>query len=84
MGGLFYTDQLEDWIVIDIKGALIFALRVKGESMELEFNDGHHRQPACDMAKGDCVVTRNDNGKVTFTLCKGFVNISVLCLFCQS
>lgn len=64
----------------DSKGANNFSLRVKGDSMEPEFNEGDiiivspHAKPAT----GDYIVAKNDEEETTFKQYKKFDNTRVL------
>jgi phage repressor protein C with HTH and peptisase S24 domain len=50
-----------EWIGSDIKGEHNFALRVKGDSMEPEFNEGDIIiSPTAKAVTGDYVVAKND------------------------
>ncbi len=58
----------KDGIKSDIKGEHNFALRVKGDSMESEFNDGDIIivNPTAKAETGDYVVAKNDEKEATF------------------
>jgi phage repressor protein C with HTH and peptisase S24 domain len=62
----FQNGDAEEWIESDAKGPHVFALRVKSDSMEPEFNEGDIIivSPHVRAASGDYVV-KNDNEEVT-------------------
>ncbi len=79
-GESFHEEESTEWIESDIKGAHNFALRVKGDSMEPEFNDGDIIivSPTAKAVTGDYVVAKNDEEEATFKQYKRFDNTRVL------
>ena len=79
-GESFHTEDAAEWIESDIKGEHNFALRVKGDSMEPEFNDGDIIivSPTAKAGNGDYVVAKNDEEEATFKQYKRFDNARVL------
>jgi SOS-response transcriptional repressor LexA len=79
-GESFHTEDAIDWIESDIKGEHNFALRVKGDSMEPEFNEGDVIiiSPTAKAVTGDYVVAKNDEEEATFKQYKRFDNTRVL------
>lgn len=73
-GESFHTEDAAEWIESDIKGEHNFALRVKGDSMEPEFNDGDIIivSPTAKAVTGDYVVAKNDEEEATFKQYKKF------------
>ncbi len=63
----FQPGNADEWVASDVKGENIFAVRVKGDSMEPEFTEGDiiildpHMKPN----SGDYVIVRNDEGEAT-------------------
>ncbi len=76
----FEAEEAEDWIESDIKGEQNFALRVKGDSMEPEFNDGDIIivSPTAKAGNGDYVVAKNEEDEATFKQYKRFENTRIL------
>jgi SOS-response transcriptional repressor LexA len=76
----FQEEDTEEWIESDIKGAHNFALRVKGDSMEPEFNEGDIIivSPHDKAMSGDYVVAKNDEEEATFKQYKRFDNTRIL------
>ena len=79
-GESFHTEDAKEWIESDIKGEHNFALRVKGDSMEPEFNDGDIIivSPTAKAVTGDYVVAKNDDEEATFKQYKKFDSARVL------
>ena len=67
-------EDAEDWIQSDVPGECVFALRVKGDSMEDQFSDGDiiivnpHIQPEI----GDYVIVKNHKEEATFKQLKKY------------
>ena len=63
----FQPGDADDWTDTDVKGPHVFALRVKGDSMTPEFNEGDIVivSPHSRAASGDYVVVKNDDEDVT-------------------
>jgi SOS-response transcriptional repressor LexA len=63
-----------------VKGSHLFALRVKGDSMEPEFNEGDIIivSPTSKAVTGDYVVAKNDEEEATFKQFKRFDNTRIL------
>ncbi|MDA8172201.1 MAG: LexA family transcriptional regulator [Nitrospiraceae bacterium] len=76
----FQPGDADDWVSSDVKGQNIFAVRVKGDSMEPEFVEGDiiivdpHVMPN----PGDYVIVRNDEGEATLKQLKQYGKIQVL------
>lgn len=79
-GESFHSEDAVDWIETDIKGEHNFALRVKGDSMEPEFNEGDIIiiSPTAKAVTGDFVVAMNHEEEATFKQYKRFDNTRVL------
>ena len=79
-GESFHREDAVDWIESDIKGEHNFALRVKGDSMEPEFNEGDIIvvSPHARAANGDYVVAKNGENEATFKQYKKFDTTRVL------
>jgi SOS-response transcriptional repressor LexA len=79
-GESFHREDAVDWIESDIKGEHNFALRVKGDSMEPEFNEGDIIivSPTAKAVTGDYVVAKNDEEEATFKQYKKFDAARVL------
>jgi len=69
-----------DWIESDVKGKNVFALRVKGDSMEPEFREGDVVivNPDIEALPGDYVIVQNDQEEATFKQLKKFGDTLVL------
>lgn len=69
-----------EWIETDVKGANVFALTVKGDSMEPEFQDGDIIivNPHIKPDHNDYVVVRNEEDEATFKQLKKFGKERVL------
>jgi len=78
--GAFQSGDVEAWIDTDIKGADIFALTVKGDSMEPEFQEGDTVivNPHIKPDHNDYVVVRNEEDEATFKQLKKFGKERVL------
>ncbi len=78
----FQPGDADDWIeTTGVKGENVFALRVKGDSMEPEFFDGDIIivNPHVEAKPGDFVIVRNeDNGEATFKQLKKYGDTWVL------
>lgn len=71
----------EEWIESEVKGINIFALRVKGDSMEPEFIEGEILvvNPHIEAKPGDYVIIRNDdNNEATFKQLKKYGGTIIL------
>jgi SOS-response transcriptional repressor LexA len=70
----------DEYIASDIKGENIFAVRVKGDSMEPEFTEGDIiiLNPHAKTYHGDYVIVRNDEGEATLKQFKQYGKIKVL------
>lgn len=70
----------EDWVITEEKGRNVFALRVKGDSMEPEFKEGEIIivNPHLQVEPGDYVIFKNDDDEVTFKQLKRYNDIYVL------
>lgn len=77
---MFQPGDADDWIETDIKGKCVFALRVAGDSMEPEFNEGELIvvNPHVDVNPGDYVVVKNGKGEATLKQLKKYGNTFVL------
>jgi SOS-response transcriptional repressor LexA len=65
----FRPGDAEGWTESDVKGKNVFALRIKGDSMEPEFVAGDLVivNPHLETKRGDFVIVKNDdNGEATF------------------
>lgn len=77
----FQTGQADEWVESDVKGQFVFALRVKGNSMEPEFYEGDIIvvNPHIEVKSGDYVVVRNEsNGEATFKQLKKYGGTLIL------
>lgn len=63
-----------------VNGEHNFALRVKGDSMEPEFNDGDILivSPTAKAGNGDYIVAKNDEEEATFKQYKRYDNTRIL------
>ena len=71
----------EEWIESEVKGTNIFALRIKGDSMEPEFIEGEILviDPHIETKPGDYVIAKNDdNNEATFKQLKRYGRTTVL------
>lgn len=66
-GETFHEEEALEWIETDIKGEQNFALHVKGDSMEPEFNEGDVLvvSPHAKAENGDYVVVKNHQAVFT-------------------
>ncbi len=77
---VFEPGEADEWVSSDYKGQNIFAVRVKGDSMEPEFTEGDiiildpHMKPN----PGDYVIVRNDEGEATLKQFKQYGQTKVL------
>lgn len=76
----FQPGDADEWITSDVKGKNIFALRVKGDSMEPEFVEGDLiiLNPHVKPNPGDYVVVKNDDGEATLKQLKQYGKVQVL------
>jgi SOS-response transcriptional repressor LexA len=71
----------EEWVESDVPGTNVFALRVKGDSMEPEFVEGDIIivNPHVAPRPGDYVIVKNeDNGEATFKQLKRYGDTLIL------
>jgi SOS-response transcriptional repressor LexA len=71
----------EEWVESDVAGANVFALRVKGDSMEPEFVEGDIIivNPHIAPKPGDFVIVKNEeNGEATFKQLKKYGDTLIL------
>ena len=76
----FQPGDADEWVNSDVKGENIFALHVKGDSMEPEFveNDVIVLNPHVKVDPGDYVIVKNDEGETTLKQLKQYGDILVL------
>lgn len=76
----FQQGEVNEWVASDVKGQNIFALRVKGDSMEPEFTEGDIiiLDPHVKPHSGDYVIIRNDEGEATLKQLKQYGETRVL------
>ena len=76
----FDPEDAKDWIETEIKGEHVFALEVKGDSMEPEFCEGETIivRPQAKVNTGDFVVVRNHNNEATLKQIKKIGNRRIL------
>lgn len=77
----FHPGDADEWIESDVRGKNVFALRVKGDSMEPEFNEGEVIiiNPHIEAKSGDYVIVKNDDkGEATFKQLKKYGDTIVL------
>ncbi|MCL5421113.1 MAG: XRE family transcriptional regulator [Nitrospirae bacterium] len=76
----FQAGDAEDWTESDVKGKNVFALRIKGDSMEPEFREGDVVivNPHVEAKPGDYVIVKNDEDEATFKQLKKFGDTLVL------
>lgn len=76
----FQPGDADEWIETDIKGPNVFALRVKGDSMEPEFIEGDIIvvNPHIKPNHNDYVIVRNEEGEATLKQLKKYGRIRVL------
>jgi SOS-response transcriptional repressor LexA len=81
-GEMFLEEDVIEWIETDVKGEHNFALHVKGNSIEPEFNEGDIIivSPTAKAATGDFVIVKNDNDgeEATFKQYKRYDNTKIL------
>ncbi len=79
-GESFHEEDAIEWIESDIKGERNFALRVKGDSMEPEFNEGDILivSPTAKAGNGDYVVAKNSEEEATFKQYKRYDSTRIL------
>ena len=77
---LFQPGNADEWIASDVKGQNIFAVRVKGDSMEPEFTEGDILiiDPHMKANPGDYVIVRNDEDEATLKQLKQYGQTQVL------
>ncbi|MDO8723327.1 MAG: XRE family transcriptional regulator [Syntrophales bacterium] len=77
---IFEPGDADEWIETEIKGKCVFALRVAGDSMEPEFNEGEILViiPHVDIKPGDFVVVRIGKEEATLKQLKKYGNTFVL------
>lgn len=71
----------EEWVESEVKGADVFALRVKGDSMEPEFTEGEILvvNPHIEAKPGDYVIVENDDSEeATFKQLKKYGRTTIL------
>ena len=77
----FQSYDAEEWTDSDVQGSDVFALRVKGDSMEPEFVDGDVIivNPHAEVKPGDfAIVTNEDNGEAIFKQLRKYGNTLIL------
>lgn len=77
----FQPGDADEWIATDVKGPNVFALRVKGDSMEPEFQEGEIIivNPHVEAKAGDYVIVKNEeNGEATFKQLKKYGDTWIL------
>lgn len=76
----FQPGEADDWIETEIKGKNVFALKIKGDSMEPEFKEGEIVvvNPHVEAKANDYVVVRNDEEEATFKQLKIYGETRVL------
>jgi SOS-response transcriptional repressor LexA len=77
----FEPGDADEWMESDVRGMDIFALRVKGDSMGPEFNDGEIIviNPNVEAKPGDFVIVKNeDKDEATFKQLKIYGGTTVL------
>lgn len=76
----FQPWDADEWIETEINGANVFALTVKGDSMEPEFQEGDTIivNPHIKPEHGDYVVVKNDEDAATFKQLKKYGKTRVL------
>ena len=77
---VFQPGDADEWVASDVKGQNIFAVRVKGDSMEPEFAEGDIiiLDPHVKPNPGDYVIIRNDEGEATLKQLKQYGRTRVL------
>jgi SOS-response transcriptional repressor LexA len=78
--GSFNEEEVEEWIESDTKGKNLFALRVKGDSMEPEFRDGDIIivNPHIKPVHNDYVVLKNEEDEAVFKQLKKYGKARIL------
>ncbi len=76
----FQPGDADDWIETEVKGKNVFALKIKGDSMEPEFKEGEIVivNPHVEAKSGDYVVVKNDEEEATFKQLKVYGETTVL------
>lgn len=77
----FQPGDADEWIESDARGMNIFALRVKGDSMEPEFNEGEIIviNPHVEAKPGDFIIAKNeDKNEATFKQLKKYGETIIL------
>lgn len=76
----FQPGDAEEWTESDASGEHVFALRVRGDSMEPEFREGDIVivNPHVEAKPGDYVIVKNDAFEVTFKQLKRYGDTLVL------
>lgn len=76
----FQPGDADEWLASDVKGQNIFAVRVKGDSMEPEFTEGDIiiLDPHIKPNPGDYVIVKNDEGEATLKQLKQYGRTRVL------
>jgi len=76
----FQPGDADDWIDTEIKGACVFALKIKGDSMEPEFQEGEIIivNPHVEALPGDFVIVKNDEEEATFKQLKRYGEMTIL------
>ncbi|MBI5639715.1 MAG: helix-turn-helix domain-containing protein, partial [Nitrospirae bacterium] len=76
----FQPGDADEWTESDVKGKNVFALRIKGDSMEPEFREGDVVivNPHVEAKPGDYVIVKNDEEEATFKQLKKFGDTLVL------
>lgn len=76
----FQPGDADEWVESDVRGVNVFAVRVKGDSMEPEFAEGDIiiLNPHVKPDPGDYIIAKNDEGEATLKQLKQYGNIRVL------
>ena len=76
----FHPGDADEWIASEVRGENIFAVRVKGDSMEPEFLEGDIIivMPRVKPDPGDYVIVRNEEGEATLKQLKQYGQTQVL------
>lgn len=76
----FQPGDADDWIETEVKGKNVFALKIKGDSMEPEFKEGEIVivNPHVEAKSGDYVIVKNDEEEATFKQLKVYGEMNVL------
>lgn len=77
---IFQPGDAEDWTETDVKGPHVFALKIKGDSMEPEFQEGEiiTINPHVEALPGDFVIIKNDEEEATFKQLKRYGDMTIL------